>query len=378
MKETFNNETISSLKRGIFSSWYRTIDKSFFFSIVFMLFCSLILVSSAGPVIEKRILLPQNYFISRHLLYMIMSLCIIIACSFTNYYTITKISFFGLFVIILILVYMFFFEVEIKGSKRWLYVFGSSIQPSEFAKPLFAIVTARILHSNICYKYYISFFLYFTLVTLFLFQPDFSMSIILSITWILQLFFYGINYLCFFIIGTILLIVVILCCYFIPYIRNRIYAFLDPLNHDHFQISKSIQSFKIGKITGIGPGEGVVKLLLPDCHTDFIFSVAAEEFGIVCCLPILFIFGYISAKMFYFTYNENDMFRLLTIAGLFVQFSTQFLINIGVVLNLLPTTGLSLPLLSYGGSSLLSTSFLLGTTMSFSKSRLAIKRIIVS
>ncbi|QXK92330.1 FtsW/RodA/SpoVE family cell cycle protein [Neoehrlichia mikurensis] len=370
-------KVIDSSIRGLFNSWYRTVDKSFFFSIIFMLVCSLVLISSAGPVIEKKILLPQNYFISRHLLYMLMSLCIIILCSLINYYVLTRMSFIGLFFVICILVYMFFFGIEVKGSKRWLYIFGASIQPSEFAKPLFVIVTAYILCSNIYYKYYISFCIYFILVTLLLLQPDFSMSIILSITWILQLFLCGINYLYFFIIGSILLLIVFLCCYFTPYVRNRIYVFFDPLNHDNFQISKSIQSFKIGKITGVGPGEGIVKLLLPDCHTDFIFSVAAEEFGIICCLLILLVFGYISAKMWYFTYKESDMFRLLTIAGLFFQFSTQFLVNIGVVLNLLPTTGLSLPLLSYGGSSLLSISFLLGSTISFNKGRLAVKRIIV-
>ncbi|GFQ72500.1 hypothetical protein TNCT_507811 [Trichonephila clavata] len=138
---------------------------------------------------------------------------------------------------------------------------------------------------------------------------------------------------------------------------------------DNFQVTKSLEAFKRGQLTGVGPGEGSIKASLPDCHTDFVFSVLAEEFGLITCLATLMLFGIISARLLYVAYRENELFNLLVILGISIQFITQFIINIGVTLSVFPTTGITLPLLSYGGSSLLSSSIALGIMLSFSRNQ---------
>ncbi|MCU7611180.1 FtsW/RodA/SpoVE family cell cycle protein [Anaplasma capra] len=362
--------TILDFINLFFNRWYRSVDKHLLLSFFVVSIISLTLISSAGPVIESRVMLPKDYFLLRHLTYLFISLCTLVAYSMMNERLIVLSSFFFMSVCIVLLGYIAFWGVGVKGAKRWFFLFGLSIQPSEFAKTLFSVVNAWILCKiGGITRYFVSTTLYIGLVSLFLLQPDLSMSIMLSLVWSSQLFVYGISYLSILVITVAFLSGLLTCLFFFPYTRERVMAFFDPANHDHFQIGNSIKSFKAGKIVGVGPGEGVVKLLLPDCHTDFIFSVAAEEFGFVMCMLILCVLGYIAARAWLFAYRESNMFKLVSVAGLFFQFSSQFMINIGVTLNLLPTTGVALPFLSYGGSSLIATSIMQGMLMAFYRMR---------
>ncbi|WP_447582342.1 FtsW/RodA/SpoVE family cell cycle protein [Anaplasma marginale] len=359
-----------------FNRWYRSVDKPLLLSFFTISVISLTLISSAGPVIESRVMLPKDHFLLRHLTYLCIALGIVVVYSMMNERLIIATSFLLLFVCIILLVYIAFWGVGVKGSKRWFFFLGLSIQPSEFAKTVFSVVNAWILcRTESKTRYISSAAIYVSLVSLLLLQPDLSMFIMFSLIWGSQLFVYGISYLSILAIAAFFLAGVLLYLFLFPYTRERVLTFFDPTNHDHFQVWNSIRSFKAGKILGAGPGEGVVKLLLPDCHTDFIFSVAAEEFGAILCMLILFILGYIATRAWFFAYSESDLFKLLSVSGLFFQFSSQFMINVGVALDLLPTTGIALPFLSYGGSSLVSTSIMLGILMSFNRMRSLERRI---
>lgn len=349
--------------------WYRTLDYYLALPIVFLLIISFILVYSASPVIAQRLFLPQDYFIRRHIIYIILSLITLVTFSVFNTKTIQNLSFAGFIFFIILMIIVITFGAEAKGAKRWLYIFKISIQPSEFVRPFFSVVIASILSAKIKFKVHISTMVFLLTFILLLLQPDFSMSMLLTYSFIAQMFISGIPFLYFFYIGGIVTVGVIIAYLCLPHIEQRISNFLFFAQRDNFQVVKSLEAFKKGHFSGVGPGEGSVKILLPDCHTDFVFSVLAEEFGLIMCFATLALFGMISTRLLYVGYRESELFNLLVVFGISIQFITQFIINMGVTLSIFPTTGITLPLLSYGGSSLLSSSIALGIMLSFSNSQ---------
>ncbi|QOD38176.1 FtsW/RodA/SpoVE family cell cycle protein [Candidatus Wolbachia massiliensis] len=349
--------------------WYRTFDYYLILPVLFLLTTSFVLVYSASPVIAQRLSLSQDYFIRRHTIYIVLSLITLVTFSFLNTKAILNLSFayFTLFTILMAVVIML--GIEAKGAKRWLHIAKISIQPSEFMRPFFSVVVASILASGMKFKMHISIIIFLLVFTLLLLQPDFSMSMLLTYSFIGQMFAVCIPLLYFLCIAGIVTTGVTAAYLCFPHIKERIYNFLFFVQRNNFQVTKSLEAFKRGQLTGVGPGEGNVKIFLPDCHTDFVFSVLAEEFGLIMCLATLILFGIISARLLYIVYRENELFNMLAIFGISIQFITQFIINIGVTLNVFPTTGITLPLLSYGGSSLLSSSIALGIILSFSRNQ---------
>ncbi|MCX3064920.1 MULTISPECIES: FtsW/RodA/SpoVE family cell cycle protein [unclassified Wolbachia] len=349
--------------------WYRTLDYYLILPVFFLLTISFILVYSASPVIAQRLSLPQDYFIRRHTIYIVLSLITLVTFSFLNTRTILNLSFAGFALFTILVATAIILGIEVKGAKRWLHIVKISVQPSEFVRPFFSVVIASILASEMKFKIHISIIIFLLVFVLLLLQPDFSMSMLLTYSFIGQMFIACIPFLYFLcIIGmaTTGTTIAYLC---LPHIKQRIYNFVFFTQRDNFQVTKSLEAFKRGQLTGVGPGEGSIKASLPDCHTDFVFSVLAEEFGLITCLATLMLFGIISARLLYVAYRENELFNLLVILGISMQFITQFIINIGVTLSVFPTTGITLPLLSYGGSSLLSSSIALGIMLSFSRNQ---------
>ncbi|WP_168463996.1 FtsW/RodA/SpoVE family cell cycle protein [Wolbachia endosymbiont of Ctenocephalides felis wCfeT] len=335
--------------------------------VIFLLIISFILVYSASPAIAQRLSLSQDYFIKRHIIYIALSLITLITFASFNTQVIRNLSFFGFVLFVTLMVAAIVLGIEAKGAKRWLYIFKVSIQPSEFMRSFFSIVIASILASEVKFKVHMSTAIFLLVFVLLLMQPDFSMSMLLTYSFISQMFIACIPFLYFLCIGGMVTIGIISAYLCLPHIKQRIYNFLFFAQRDNFQITKSLEAFKKGQLTGVGPGEGSVKMVLPDCHTDFVFSVLAEEFGLVMCLVTLILFGIISARLLYLIYKEDELFNLLVIFGISIQFITQLIINIGVTLSIFPTTGITLPFLSYGGSSLLSSSIAIGIMLSFSR-----------
>ncbi|MDM8335771.1 FtsW/RodA/SpoVE family cell cycle protein [Wolbachia pipientis] len=349
--------------------WYRTLDYYLILPVVFLLTISFILVHSASPTIAQRLSLPQDYFIRRHTVYIVLSLITLVTFSFLNTKTTLNLSFKGFTLFIILMAVVIILGVEAKGAKRWLHIVKISVQPSEFIRPFFSIVIASILASRMKFRIHISIIIFMLVFVLLLLQPDFSMSMLLAYSFIGQMFIAYIPLLYFLCIVGIVTTGITTAYLCFPHIKQRIHNFLFFAQRDNFQVIKSLEAFKKGQLTGVGPGEGSVKTFLPDCHTDFVFSVLAEEFGLIMCLATLMLFGIISARLLYLAYNESELFNLLVILGTSIQFITQFIINIGVTLNVFPTTGITLPLLSYGGSSLLSSSIALGIMLSFSRNQ---------
>jgi cell division protein FtsW len=271
----------------------------------------------------------------------------------------------------------FFIGSEIKGSKRWLYFFGLSLQPSEFFKimfiPLNAIILNNLNHFHYLKVYLISFLLCMISFSIVLLQPDVGMGLLIFSSWLMQVFISGIPIFLFIIPLFVLIFISGFAYLSFEHVQYRVNNFLKSFSSDGggelYQVKQAIAAFSKGRFFGVGPGQGRIKINLPDAHTDFIFSVIAEEFGAISCLFIIGLYILIVWRSLRKIFNETDLFKILTVSGLSFQFIMQAFINIGVNIRLLPAKGMTLPLISYGGSSILATSLLLGIIIALNKKK---------
>jgi cell division protein FtsW len=350
--------------------WWRTIDHKIIIILFIMFSFSMMLVTTASISVANRIGLDENYFIKRQIIYLIMSIFIIFTISLFNKKWIKRFSIVGFLLSFSLLVLVKFIGYEIKGSVRWMSIFGISIQPSEFIKPFFATMIGWILSlstKEIIPNIIICSILYLIISFLLITQPDIGMLITITVIFCLQLFVAGIPIFLIIILSVILFGGLFLSYLHIPHVTQRINNFLDPAQNENYQITKSIKAFENGGLYGTGPGEGSIKHVLPDSHTDFIFAVAGEEFGALTCIIIIVLFLFIIIKIFIKLTKEDDKFVQLSVTGIIAQLGFQSFINIGVTLNLLPTKGMTLPFISYGGSSTIAISIAMGIVLGLTK-----------
>ena len=263
--------------------------------------------------------------------------------------------------------------IEVKGAKRWIYFAGMSLQPSEFIKPFFAVVAAWMFSEHRLREDFpgniISMGLLFSVIAVLLSQPDIGMTLVVTAVWCAQFFMAGLP-----IFWVILIIVAgmgaIVSAYFtFPHVASRVDRFLDPTTGDSYQITQAMRAFQQGGLFGRGPGEGRVKEALPDAHTDFIFAVAGEEFGILLCLLMVALFAFLVIRALLKVLREENMFVLLAVGGLAVQFGLQAIINMASSLHMMPTKGMTLPFISYGGSSLVALGVGMGMILALTRRR---------
>jgi cell division protein FtsW len=262
---------------------------------------------------------------------------------------------------------------EIKGARRWINVAGFSLQASEFLKPCFAVFAAWMFSQGRLERGFpgglIATVTAALIVLLLISQPDLGMAGVVVAIWFSQLFMAGLPLLW---VGTALLATggAMFAAYqALPHVAQRINLFLDPSSGDTYQVDKSISAFVNGGLFGVGPGEGTVKAQLPDAHSDFIFAVAGEEFGLIACLVIVATYGFIVLRGFGRLLEENNLFVQFATVGLLVSFGLQAVINMGSSLHLMPTKGMTLPFISYGGSSLFALAFAMGLVMALTRRR---------
>ena len=308
----------------------------------------------------------QNFlFINRHTIFFIIGMIIILLLSQQSNKNIRRIALFSFIILIIFLISLYLFEYEVKGSKRWLRIFNFSFQPSEVIKPFFIILTSWGIAQSINGKKYflsLTFIFFFILIFLVLLQPDLGMTILISSTFFCQLFIAGLPMMLV-IYGLVLIFSIsIISYFFLDHVKNRIDSFLG--NADTYQIDLSLKAFKSGGIFGKGPGQGDLKEKIPDANTDFIFAVAGEELGLIFCLIILIIILSIVIKTLLKVLKINNPYKIIAISGLTCSFGLQSLINILSSLGMIPTKGMTLPFVSYGGSSMLATSILFGFLLS--------------
>ena len=362
---------------GLVAKWWRNIDKQILFLFVLLLLLGLFFSFSSTTSIMSEKLNKQTYFFFiKHFIFVSISFFLIFTISIQEKKKLTKLLIFLFFISILILALVPVFGVEIKGSKRFmdLRIFPL-FQPIELVKPLFVIFVAKIIFLNEkinVYRRYLYSFLVLFLIMIFLInQPDLGQTLLLILTWITMVFVSGFNMIILFILGLIFICTIALLIFFFPekfgYIFSRVKTFLDPKVGDNFQSQKSLEAIKQGGLTGQGMGEGVLKDKVPEAHTDYVIAVISEEFGAIFILFIVIVFLFIGYKVLNKVFSGNDEFLKLALVGLVSLLIIQTFIHIGVNIRLFPTTGMTLPFFSYGGSSLIGSSIVAGIILNFTR-----------
>ncbi len=367
----------NSFKFQIINYW-RNIDKKILISFLLLFFLGLFIsFSSTSSLAGERLNKDYYFFFSKHLSFTILALLIMFSISAIDTLLLRKliIPLFILSFICLALVPIV--GVEVKGAKRWLNLYYFRLQPIEILKPLFILMTVKILTlkelKNSQVKYFFSFLLLCSVIILLVDQPDLGQSILLIGSWIFTVFISGVSI--FYIVGffAIFLISVASLLLLLPekfgYIINRLLTFFDPDQGDKFQSLAALDAIKLGGFTGQGMGEGILKESVPEAHTDYVIAIISEEYGSIVSVMIISIFLYISFRMIKNCFNQDDYHIKISLCGLATLLIFQTFIHAGVNTNLIPTTGMTLPFLSYGGSSLTGSAILAGIILNYTKNK---------
>ena len=362
---------------GLVATWWRNIDKQILFIFVFLLLLGLFFsFSSTTSMMSEKMNKQTYFFFIKHLIFVSISLFLLIAISIQEKNKLIKFLIYLFLVSIVLLLLTLVIGVEIKGSKR---VMGFDplprFQPVELVKPLFIIFVAKIIvlneKANIYRRYLYSFLVLLLIVIILINQPDLGQTLLLASVWITMVFVSGFDMVILLILGLAFLSIITLLIFFFPekfsYVFLRIKTFMDPKAGDNFQSQKALDAIKQGGLTGQGMGEGILKDEVPEAHTDYIIAVVSEEFGAIFVLFIVTIFLFIGYKVFNKVFSEKNEFLKLALVGLVSLLIIQTFIHIGVNTRLLPTTGMTLPFLSYGGSSLIGSSIIAGIILNFTR-----------
>ena len=366
--------------RGLKLKRQVSIDLTAVVNIIFIMLLGILLLTSAGMGVAEKLGLSSYYFVKRQLVFLLFGLIIILFLSTISEKSIRKIILVGFIITIAFLVAVIFFGDSIKGAKRWLNIFGLSLQPSEFLKPFYTCFLAIILSYEkvkVNFKIFcICMFFNLLIVILLILQPDFGMAVTNTIVTVALLFIAGIKLSWLIIVFTFCMFAVYVAYLSFPHVAQRIDRFINPVNSENYQVQKSLSSYLDGGLFGKGPGEGTIKYVLPDAHTDFILAVGAEEFGIIFCILIIALFAIFILRGIWNLTKLSNLFHIYAIFGILLHFAMQFLFNIGVTLNLLPTKGMTLPFISYGGSSIIAFSIATGIYFNLSSQRESFSRSI--
>ena len=362
---------------GLVAKWWRNIDKQILFLFALLLLLGLFFsFSSTTSVMSEKMNKETYFFFTRHLIFFSVSLILIFIISIQEKNKLIKILTYLFIFSAVLLFFTLIVGIEIKGSRRWIDLDPfPRFQPVELLKPLFIIFVAKIIVLNekkdVYRRYFYSLIILLLIVTILINQPDLGQTLLLTLTWITMIFVSGFNMIILSILSLVFVIIIALLIFFLPekfgYVFLRIKTFLDPKAGDNFQSQKALEAIKQGGLTGQGMGEGILKGKVPDAHTDYMIAVISEEFGAIFVLFILIIFLFVSYKVLNKVFSGNDEFLKLALVGLVSLLIIQTFIHIGVNSRLFPTTGMTLPFLSYGGSSLIGSSIIAGIILNFTR-----------
>ena len=360
-------------RKNIITEWWWTIDRSMLLVLVLIMFAGLVLSMAASPPVAERLGLDSFHFVKRHAVFLPIALCLMVGITFLDPRSIRRLALVVLVVSLLGMVMTLLIGFSAKGAQRWITIAGFSVQPSEFLKPAFVVLAAWLFSENdrrpeIPGNLF-SIVLFMIVVALLVAQPDIGQTVLLGIVWSGLFFMAGMPLFWIFLLAGLGVGGLTMAYYFVPHVTGRINRFLDPATGDTFQVDTAMDSIIRGGWLGTGPGEGMVKRILPDSHTDFIFAVLAEEFGILVCLILVAAYLFIVIRALMLALQTKDLFKRLSIAGLALLFGIQAVINIAVNLQLMPAKGMTLPFISYGGSSLLSVALGMGFLLALTRRR---------
>jgi len=365
---------VSRAERTEFNEWWWTIDRWLLFSFLALMVLGILFGLAASPPVASRLGLSTFHFVNRQVGFLVIALLTMVAVSALPLRQIRRLALM-LFIVSLALVgATLLFGAEVKGARRWISLAGIGIQPSEFLKPAFVVLAAwafseRSVRSDMPSTVLAILLLPLVVVPLIL-QPDFGQTLLVSAVWCGLFFLAGLHMLWVVGLGGVGLAGLFLAYTFLPHVTSRVDKFLNRgTGPVEFQAETARESLLSGGWYGKGPGEGTIKRILPDSHTDYIFAVIGEEFGILICLLVVAIFGFIVVRTFLLAYRNEDPFVRFASAGLAMLFGLQASINIAVNLDLIPPKGMTLPFISYGGSSLVSLAITTGVMLALTRRR---------
>jgi cell division protein FtsW len=364
---------VSRASRSPFAAWWWTVDQPQLAALITIMLGGIVLSLAASPPVAARIGLDPFYFVNRHVLYLVPALAVLIGVSFLSPRQIRRVALVVFAVSLLLVFATLFFGAEVKGARRWLILFGVNIQPSEFLKPAFVILISWLFAESSKTRDVpantMSLALLFASIGALVLQPDFGQTMLIALVWGALFFMAGMRMVWVFGLGAAATLGLLGAYSTVPHVARRIKRFLDPASGDTFQVDMAVESFIRGSWFGRGPGEGTVKRILPDSHADFVFAVAAEEFGIVLCLVLVALFAFVVLRALNNAIHNDDSFTRFATAGLAILFGAQSAINMAVNLALIPAKGMTLPFISYGGSSMISLAYGMGMLLALSRSR---------
>ena len=364
---------VARTDQTIVGRWWWTVDRWSLGALALLIGFGAILIAAASPPVAARLELDEFYFVRRHLFFLVPAVAVLIATSLLSPESVRRLAGLMLLVGVAGLIATLLVGVEIKGATRWLHLPGISVQPSEFVKPAFAVAAAWLFAQQQQRTGFpgnaVALIVFLIIIALFLLQPDLGMAVVVTAIFATQFFLAGLPMVFVTALGALSVGGLVAAYFIFDHVASRIDRFIDPASGDNYQVERSLDAFMNGGLWGTGPGEGSVKRLLPDAHADFIFAVAGEEFGLVWCLMLVALFAFVVLRGFVRAAADSNLFVMLAASGLAALFGVQALINMGSALRLIPTKGMTLPFLSYGGSSLLALAIGMGMLLALTRRR---------
>ncbi|WP_108658953.1 putative lipid II flippase FtsW [Acuticoccus kandeliae] len=356
-----------------FARWWWTIDRVLLGALLSLMALGLLLSLAASPPVAEKLGVGTYHFTARHAMFLIPAVIALISLSFLSPRQVRRVALVVFIVSLVGIILTLFVGTEVKGSRRWLSVVGFTIQPAEFIKPAFVILTAFLFAEGSRRQdlpgRLLALFLLAMVIAPLIAQPDFGQAMLIAIVWSAMIFLAGLQWRWVFALGIAGFGGIIAAYFYLPHVTARFNSFLDPAAEQNYQVNRSIESFERGGWFGEGPGEGIVKRRLPDSHTDFVFAVTAEEFGIIVCGIIVMLFAVVVLRGLMHAFKETDAFVRLALAGLILLFGGQAFINMAVNLQLMPAKGMTLPFISYGGSSMIAVAMGMGLALALARRR---------
>ena len=363
----------SRVKRTPFGDWWWTIDRPLLGALAALMLGGIVLSLAASPPVAARIGLDPFHFVNRHVFFLVPALAVLLGTSTLSPRNIRRLSLVVFAISVVLLLATLKFAPEIKGSRRWITILGVGVQASEFAKPAFVILISWLFAESARRPEMpantIAIALLLSLVSLLILQPDLGQTMLVTMVWGALFFMAGVRWVWVAGLGGNAVVGLVGAYLTIPHVAKRIKRFMDPSSGDTYNVDVALESFARGGWFGTGPGEGTVKRILPESHTDFVFAVAGEEFGIVVCLILASLFAFIVIRSLLHAMEDEEPFTRFATAGLAMLFGVQSAINMSVNLHLIPAKGMTLPFISYGGSSLISLAYGMGMLLAVTRDR---------
>jgi cell division protein FtsW len=364
--------SLSRADNSLLGRWWWTVDRWTLLAVATLIGFGYVMMLAASPAVAERIHQSRDVFIFKQVFFLAVAGGVVVVVSLLSPRGVRRVALAGCLIALALTALTLVVGVEIKGARRWIAFPLISVQPSEFLKPCFAVVAAWLMAEARKSRFpgtLVAIGLYLVIALLLKSQPDIGMLAVVTAVFFTQLYLNGLNI----VLAGMLMGVIgagaVAAFFLFPHVHVRVEKFLHPGQSDNYQVDRALEAFGSGGLLGRGPGEGHIKDVLPDAHADFVFAVAGEEFGMVLCLILLGAFAFIVLRGLIKLLDESDVFVLLASAGLVTSFGLQAFVNMASTLHLIPTKGMTLPFVSYGGSSAIAVALSMGMLLALTRRR---------